>query len=67
VGSYGALSRLDPPLVERWNGKAWKIQPSSNFPSGVLFGVAAISSSDAWAVGSYFNGTNNQSLILHCC
>jgi hypothetical protein len=67
VGSYGALSRLDPPLVEQWNGKTWKIQPSSNFPDGVLFGVAAISSADAWAVGSYSNGTNNQSLILHCC
>lgn len=66
VGSYG--SRLaDPPVVERWNGKTWKIQPSSNFPAGVLFGVAAISSSDAWAVGSYNNGTNNQNLILHCC
>jgi hypothetical protein len=67
VGSYGVPARLDPPLVERWNGKAWKIQPNSNFPSGVLFGVAAISSADAWAVGSYNTGTNLQSLILHCC
>jgi hypothetical protein len=66
VGSYGA--RLaDPPVVERWNGKVWKIQPSSNFPNGVLFGVAAISSGDAWAVGSWNNGTNLQNLILHCC
>jgi hypothetical protein len=67
VGSYGVPARLDPPLVERWNGKAWKIQPNSNFPSGVLFGVAAISSADAWAAGSYDTGTNLQSLILHCC
>jgi hypothetical protein len=67
VGSYGSLSRPDPPLVEQWNGKAWKILPSSNFPDGVLFGVAAISSADAWAVGSYSNGTNTQNLILHCC
>jgi hypothetical protein len=67
VGSYGVAVALDPPVVERWNGKAWKIQPSSSFPDGVLYGVAAISSSDAWAVGSYYNGTNNQSLILHCC
>jgi hypothetical protein len=66
VGSYGGMA-ADPPVVERWNGKAWKIQPSSNFPSGVLYGVAAISAGDAWAVGSYYNGTNLQSLILHCC
>jgi hypothetical protein len=66
VGSYGSLV-ADPPLVEQWNGKVWKIQPSSNFPDGALFGVAAISSSDAWGVGDYSNGTNDQNLILHCC
>ena len=32
-----------------------------------LVDVAATSSSDAWAVGSYSNGTNYQNLILHCC
>jgi hypothetical protein len=58
---------LDPPLIERWNGHAWKIQPSSNFPGGSLFSVAAVSSSDAWAAGSYNNGSTQQNLILHCC
>ncbi|HZO78334.1 MAG TPA: hypothetical protein VFB39_09840 [Solirubrobacteraceae bacterium] len=67
VGSYGGM--LDPAVIERWNGKAWKIQPSANFPDGSLFSVAAVSSQDAWAAGSYFNSTNdvNQNLILHCC
>ena len=65
VGSYDGLA--DPPLIEQWNGKAWKIQPSSNFPAGALFGVAAVSSSDAWGVGDYYNGTDDQNLILHCC
>jgi hypothetical protein len=58
---------LDPPIVERWNGKAWKLQRSASFPDGSLFGVAAVSSSDAWAVGDYSNGTDTQNLILHCC
>ena len=67
VGNYGASARqTDPPLVEQWNGKVWKIEPA-NFPEGSLFGVAATSSSDAWAVGSYYNGTSYQNLILHCC
>jgi hypothetical protein len=48
-------------LIEHWNGKAWKIQPSPNERSSPLFGgepvdnqlyaVAATSSTDAWAVG----------------
>jgi hypothetical protein len=34
---------------------------------GELFGVSAISSSDAWAVGRYFNTTTRayDTLILH--
>jgi hypothetical protein len=66
VGDYGSL-RADPPLVERWNGKAWKIQPSANLDSSFIFGVAATSSQDAWAVGYYDNGTAQQTLALHCC
>jgi hypothetical protein len=47
--------------ILHWNGKAWKVQPSPN-PGGpvqnnVLNGVAATSSSDAWAVGEHDNDT----------
>lgn len=41
-------------LVEHWNGKTWKVQPSPNPGKGtLLFGVAATSSTNAWAVGYY--------------
>jgi hypothetical protein len=44
-------------LVEHWNGAGWSIVPSPSFPTGgdgiqnTLNGVAAISSSNVWAVG----------------
>ena len=65
VGNYGGTA--DPPLVERWNGKAWKVQPSANLDNSFIYGVAASSSHNAWAVGYYNNGTNLQALALHCC
>lgn len=52
-------------MIEHWNGTAWKVQASSN-PGGafdVLDGIAAASSSRAWAVGSYENAGVNQTLI----
>ena len=57
-------------LIERWNGKAWKIAPSPNPARGVgsdpeLEGVAATSSSNAWAVGGYGNDAQEQTLIYH--
>jgi hypothetical protein len=56
-------------LIERWNGKAWKIVPSPN-PAGVgtifaLDAVDATSSSNAWAVGGYGNDAEEQNLIYH--
>jgi hypothetical protein len=44
------------PLIERWNGSAWKFQPVPNPDSASLNGVAATSASNAWAVGSFFGG-----------
>ncbi len=56
-------------LIERWGGTAWKIQPSpdqgSSGDDNVLNGVVAISPTDVWAVGYYFNGTADQTLIEH--
>lgn len=51
-----AAGRFDPvqPLFEHWNGKSWQVVPSpaglvgNNFPSS----VAAVSSTDVWAVFS---------------
>lgn len=75
VGSPG-YSRST--LIEHWNGKAWRRVASPNpGPAGssqdTLAGVAASSSNDAWAVGSYQFRTRtpgltsyaNPTLILH--
>jgi hypothetical protein len=48
-----------PPqtLVERWNGTKWSVFVSPNkIGAGSLSGVAAISASDIWAVGSDASG-----------
>jgi hypothetical protein len=51
------------PLIEHWNGKHWTIQNLQRaVPGGQFDGVAATSSSNAWAVG--WTGAN-QTLIEH--
>src|SRR5215831_16666873 len=51
-------------FIARWNGTAWKQVPSpSPGTSPSLFGVAAASPSDAWAVGGYTAGTAGKTLI----
>ena len=56
-------------LVLHWNGAAWS-QVASPDPGGpansnVLDGVAATSTSSAWAVGTYENGTGQSTIVLH--
>jgi hypothetical protein len=50
---------VDNTLIEHWNGKRWRVQPSPNPPGSLndLFGVAAVSPTDAWAVGLAFART----------
>jgi hypothetical protein len=67
VGCYDN-GGADQPLIEHWDGSTWQVQPSTN-PGGststsCLTGVAATSSTNAWAVGFYDNG-GLKSLILH--
>jgi hypothetical protein len=68
VGYYKNGSGVLQTLVEHWNGTAWKVQTSLN-PSTTdneLKGVAAVSASNAWAVGSYKNGSGvSQTLVEH--
>jgi hypothetical protein len=56
-------------LVDRWNGKAWKVQRSPG-PGGsgnfaVLSGVAATSATNAWTVGQTYNGSVHQTVVEH--
>jgi hypothetical protein len=49
IAAYGT----EKTLVEHWNGTAWTIVPSQNLgtDANFLYGVAAISANDVWAVG----------------
>ena len=58
------------PLILHWNGSSWSLVsglPSISQTSVRLYGVAAISASNVWAVGAYFNDANSsiQTLALH--
>jgi len=70
VGWTGEDAAIDGQqnLIEHWNGTAWTRVPGPN-PAGVennLYGVDAISPTNAWAVGAN-TVTSNQSnaMILH--
>ena len=56
-------------LIEHWNGTAWRVVPGpAPGQSSVLSGVAIVSASNAWAVGSYEGNTaprHDQTLIEH--
>jgi hypothetical protein len=49
------------PLLLRWNGRAWKLSAAQVTRSSNVNGLAALSASSAWAVGS----SNGKILILH--
>jgi hypothetical protein len=54
LGNVG--SAADRSLIEHWNGTAWSLVTSPNpYTTQDLYGVAARSSSDVWAVGQYSN------------
>ncbi len=55
VGSASSGNALSQTLAEHWNGSAWSIVPTpnaSNSQENSLNGVACVSASDCWAVGS---------------
>jgi hypothetical protein len=56
-------------LILHWGGTSWSQVPSPS-PSSAenhLYGVSAVSATDAWAVGSYIDDTtaHSDTLILH--
>jgi|ERR1700694_442972 len=73
-GFSGANGFLQKTLAEHWDGKAFKVVPSPNMVAchscspytNLLFGVAAISANDAWAVGEYTDGIDiHRALAMH--
>ncbi len=73
VGNFSdnhLITQSGEALIEYWNGSAWSVVASPKTPldSSTLNGVAAISPTDAWAVGYAFsasNSTEQQTLIEH--
>src|SRR5439155_753020 len=59
VGYY-SNGRTEQTLIEHWNGSSWSVVLSPNPPGtsyAELYGVAAVSANDVWAVGEYGGGT----------
>src|ERR1041384_1184996 len=53
-------------LAERWDGAEWATVPAAApGDASRLFGVTAVSSDDAWAVGSWDVGASDHGLIEH--
>ena len=55
VGGYRHSTPPNRTFIEHWNGQRWAVQPSPSVgvSANSLFGVAATSAANAWAVGSY--------------
>ena len=54
-------------LLQRWDGTSWAIVISPNTvitQNHFLYGVTCASASECWAVGSYFDGSADQTLIV---
>ena len=63
---YSTLSGSQKTLIERWNGTQWQVVTSPNAGTSgdnVLTSVDALSSTNAWAVGSSLTSTSRKSLI----
>jgi hypothetical protein len=67
VGSYAPTAVTDAPLTERWNGASWSTvaSPNPGVTESGLFGVAALSGTNAWAVGDYDSGSVFKTMIVH--
>jgi hypothetical protein len=72
VGSMEDLSVQFKTVIQRWNGSTWSTVTSPNpgmscgsNAGNQLHGVAALSKTDAWAVGSFFNCSLYKTLAAH--
>jgi hypothetical protein len=67
VGYYVDNNQVNETLVEHWDGKSWSIvnSPNRGTDGSQLFGIAAASPSDIWAVGNSGQGNGVLTLIEH--
>jgi len=70
VGYAMDTNHIDHTLVLHWNGLVWAAMNTPNNGASVndLYGVAVVSSTDIWAVGTYVvagSGGVNKTLAIH--
>ncbi|HEX9988721.1 MAG TPA: hypothetical protein VGE45_09625 [Chloroflexia bacterium] len=72
VGTSNTTDSGGDTLIQRWNGNTWQIVPSPDQGSGsnILVSVEVVTgraarTRDAWAVGSYYSGSNQYTLTEH--
>ena len=55
------------PLLARWDGRRWQaaLLPAAAAGAGRLDGIAALSASNAWAVGAAMTANGSTPLIIH--
>ncbi|MDQ1420743.1 MAG: hypothetical protein QOJ52_2705, partial [Acidimicrobiaceae bacterium] len=56
VGHYANSANAVLPLIERWNGNSWKIEPAPTLADSFLTGVSCAGPDDCVAVGGYRDG-----------
>jgi hypothetical protein len=70
AGAYDTATGLRTVALH-WDGSAWTQAATPDLGSSTidtgLNAVGASSAGNVWAVGSYSNGTVNQTLAIHCC
>jgi hypothetical protein len=67
VGSRYDANAMWVTLIEHWDGTAWSIVPSPDPAAGTyifLNGVAAVSTNDIWAVGTYLDTVSTHHRVL---
>jgi hypothetical protein len=68
VGSQDSNGTNPFEFIEHWNGSAWSVASTPHAPFAQLFGVVALSTTNAWAVGDDAPGgpgTNPVTLVEH--
>src|SRR5579859_1370986 len=68
VGYYDIGNFVFRTLAEHWDGTSWTVvsSPNPGTNSNALYGVAAVATTDIWAVGYYENGNlAPQTLVEH--
>ena len=72
VGHYFTSAGIERTLILHYDGSTWSIEKSPNKGgfANSLFGVAASSGTNAFAVGAYLTSssqTPQKTLAMHCC